>query len=160
MEKYDVGIIGGGSTGLAALRRLSKLGKQAILLEAGSKVGTKNLSGGILYSKNPKKGKVNNVEEIYENFLSDAPYERKITKYLLQSTSKDKVFTMDLTKAHEYQANFGYSVLLNKLNSWFAKQALESAEKCGGGIVPGVHPAEAFSSTMEAMTCSWVRALL
>ena len=38
-----------------------------------------------------------------------------------------------------YQANFGYSVLLNKLNSWFAKQALESAEKCGGGIVPGVH---------------------
>ena len=82
---------------------------------------------------------MNNVEEIYENFLSDAPYERKITKYLLQSTSKDKVFTMDLTKAHEYQANFGYSVLLNKLNSWFAKQALESAEKCGGGIVPGVH---------------------
>jgi len=82
---------------------------------------------------------VNNVEEIYENFLSDAPYERKITRYLLQSTSKDKVFTMDLTKAHEYQANFGYSVLLNKLNSWFAKQALESAEKCGGGIVPGVH---------------------
>jgi len=36
LEKYDVGIIGGGSTGLAALRRLSKLGKQAILLEAGS----------------------------------------------------------------------------------------------------------------------------
>lgn len=139
MEKYDVAVIGGGSTGLAALRRLSNLGKQAILLEAGSKVGTKNLSGGILYSKNPKNGKVNNVEEIYENFLSDAPYERRITKYLLQSTSKDKVFTMDLTKAHEYQANFGYSVLLNKLNSWFAKQALESAEKCGGGIVPGVH---------------------
>ena len=132
-------IVGGGSTGLAALQRLSKLGKQAILLEAGAKVGTKNLSGGILYSKKPKNGKVNNVEEIFENFLSDAPYERKITKYLLQSTSKNKVFTMDLTAAHEYQANFGYSVLLNKLNSWFAKQALENAEKCGGGIVPGVH---------------------
>ena len=139
MEKYDVAIIGGGSTGLAALRRLSQLGKQAILLESGSKIGTKNISGGILYSKNPKKGKIHNVEEIYENFLSDAPYERKITKYLLHSTSKDKVFTLDLTAAHEYQANFGYSVLLNKLNSWFAKQALETAEKSGGGIVPGVH---------------------
>ena len=139
LEKYDVAIIGGGSTGLAALKRLSKLGKQAILLEAGAKVGTKNISGGILYSKNYKKGKVNNVEDLYENFLSEAPYERKITKYLLQSTSKDKIFTMDLTTAHEYQANFGFSVLLNKLNSWFAKQALESAEKCGGGIVPGVH---------------------
>ena len=139
MEKYDVAIIGGGSTGLAALKRLSMLGKQAILLEAGSKVGSKNISGGILYSKKPKKGKVNNVEDIFENFLTDAPFERKITQYMLHATSKDKVFTMDLTAAHEYQANFGYSVLLNKLNSWFAKEALQDAEKNGGGIVPGVH---------------------
>jgi electron transfer flavoprotein-quinone oxidoreductase len=139
LERYDVAIVGGGSTGLAALKRLSKLGKQAILLEAGTKVGTKNLSGGILYSKKPKKGQVNNVEELYENFLEDAPYERKITKYLLHSTSNDKVYTMDLTAAHDYQANFGYSVLMNKLNSWFAKEAIDSAEKNGGGIVPGVH---------------------
>jgi len=139
LERYDVAIVGGGSTGLAALKRLSKLGKQAILLEAGLSVGAKNLSGGILYSKNPKKGQVNNVEELYENFISEAPYERKITKYLLHSTSKDKVFTMDLTAAHEYQSNFGYSVLLNKLNSWFAKEALDAAEKNGGGVVPGVH---------------------
>ena len=139
MEKYDAAIIGGGSAGLAALKRLSQLGKQAILLEAGSKVGAKNISGGILYSKNPKNGKVNNVEDVFENFISDAPVERKITKYLLHSASKDKIFTLDLTAAHEYQSNFGYSVLMNKLNSWFAKEALESAEKCGGGIVPGVH---------------------
>ena len=139
MEKYDVAIIGGGSAGLAALKQLSNLGKQAILLEAGSDVGSKNLSGGILYSKKPKKGKVTNVEQVYENFLDDAPFERKITKYILHSTSKDKVYSMDLTAAHEYQANFGYSVLLNKLNSWFARQAIESSEKLGGGIIPGVH---------------------
>jgi len=48
LERYDVAIVGGGSAGLAALKRLSKLGKQAILLEAGSSVGAKNLSGGIL----------------------------------------------------------------------------------------------------------------
>ena len=51
MEKYDVAIIGGGSAGLAALKQLSTLGKQAVLLEAGGKVGVKNISGGILYSK-------------------------------------------------------------------------------------------------------------
>jgi len=45
LEKYDVAIIGGGSAGLAALKQLSKLGKQAILLEAGTKVGSKNISG-------------------------------------------------------------------------------------------------------------------
>lgn len=139
MEKYDVAIIGGGSTGLAALKQLSNLGKQAILLEAGSKIGSKNISGGILYSKKPKKGTVTNVEQVFENFLDDAPFERKITKYILHSTSKDKVYSMDLTAAHDYQANFGYSVLLNKLNSWFAKQAIETSQKFGGGIVPGVH---------------------
>jgi electron transfer flavoprotein-quinone oxidoreductase len=140
MEKYDVAIIGGGSSGLAALMQLSKLGKQAVLLESGDRVGSKSISGGILYSKKPKNGHVHNVEDVYgESFLSEAPLQRKITKYLLHSTSKDKVHTMDLTTAHEYEANFGYSVLMNQLNSWFAKQALESAQQFGGGIVPGVH---------------------
>jgi len=139
LEKYDVAIIGGGSAGLAALKQLSNLGKQAILLEAGTKIGAKNISGGILYSKKPNNGRVTNVEEIYENFLNDAPFERKITKYILHSTSKDKVYSMDLTAAHDYQSNFGCSVLLNKLNSWFAKQAVESSQKFGGGIIPGVH---------------------
>ena len=139
MEKYDVVIIGGGSSGLAALKQLSKLGKQAILLEAGDKIGSKNISGGILYSKKPKKGKVTNVEDLYDNFLEDAPFERKITKYILHSTSKDKIYSMDLTAAHDYQSNFGCTVLMNKLNFWFAKQATEASQKFGGGIIPGVH---------------------
>jgi electron transfer flavoprotein-quinone oxidoreductase len=139
MEKYDAAIIGGGTAGLAALKQLSNLGKQAILLESGIKVGSKNISGGILYSKKPKKGKTYNVEDIFENFINEAPYERKITKYILHATSKEKVFSIDLTTAHEYEANFGCSVLLNKLNQWFAHQANENAQKYGGGIVPGVH---------------------
>jgi len=140
LEKYDVAIIGGGSAGLAALKQLSNHGKQAVLLEAGNKVGSKNISGGILYSKKPKKGHVNNVEDVYGDvFIREAPFERKITKYILHATSKDKIHSIDLTKAHEYESNFGYSVLMNKLNSWFAKQAAESAQKFGGGIIPGVH---------------------
>lgn len=139
MEKYDVVIVGGGSAGLAALKHLSSLGKQAILLEAGEKVGVKNISGGILYSKKPKRGRSFNVEDIYDNFLQEAPFERKITKYILHATSKDKIFSIDLTSAHNYEANFGCSVLMSKINQWFAKQADESAQKLGGGIVPGVH---------------------
>ncbi|HEY9387020.1 MAG TPA: electron transfer flavoprotein [Nitrososphaeraceae archaeon] len=140
MEHFDVAIVGGGSAGLAALEQISNLGKQAILIEAGKEVGTKNVSGGILYSKKSKNGKVFNVEDVYgDEFMIDAPIERLITKYILHATSKDKVFSIDLTPAHKYQANFGYSVLLSKLNSWFAKQASESAEKQGGGIVAGVH---------------------
>jgi electron transfer flavoprotein-quinone oxidoreductase len=139
MEQYDVVIIGGGSAGIAALKQLSNLNKQAILIEAGKQVGTKNISGGILYSKKPKHGRAYNVEDVYPEFLQEAPVERRITQYMLHATSQDKIFTMDLTQAHEYQANFAYSVLLNKLNGWFAKLAEETAERQGGGIVSGVH---------------------
>src|ERR687887_1441639 len=139
MESYDVAIIGGGSAGLAALKQLSNLDKQAILIEAGKQVGTKNISGGILYSKRPKHSRTYNVEDIYPEFLQNAPVERRITQYMLHATSQKKVFTMNLAAAHEYQANFGYSVLLSRLNGWFAKQAGESAERQGGGIVSGVH---------------------
>ena len=140
MERFDVAIIGGGSSGLAALKQLSNLEKQAVLIDAGKTIGSKNVSGGILYSKKPKNGKIYNVEDVYgDGFVSDAPLERLITKYILHATSKDKIFSIDLTSAHKYQANFGYSVLLNKLNSWFAKEAAASAQKQGGGIIPGVH---------------------
>ena len=124
MENYDVAIIGGGSAGLAALQHLSSLGKQAVLIEAAKTVGSKNISGGILYSKKPKNGKVFNVEDVYgEQFFHDAPVERLITKYILHTTSRDKLYSIDLTSAHKYQANFGYSVLLNSLNSWFARNS-------------------------------------
>ena len=84
MERYDVAVVGGGTSGLTALRQLSNLGKQAVLLEAGTTTGTKNVSGGILYSKRPKNGRVYNIEDVFgRNFVDEAPYERAITRYML-----------------------------------------------------------------------------
>lgn len=140
MEHFDVAIVGGGTAGFSALQQLSSLGKQAILIEAGKTPGSKNVSGGILYSKRPKNGRVYNVEDVFgQEFLTQAPLERLITKYILHATSNDKVFSIDLTPTHEYQSNFAYSVLLTKLVAWFATQAGENAERQGGGIVSGVH---------------------
>ncbi|HEY7226593.1 MAG TPA: electron transfer flavoprotein [Nitrososphaeraceae archaeon] len=140
MEQYDVAIIGGGSAGLSALKKLSDLNKKTILIEAGNRIGTKNVSGGILYSKRDPGGRIYNVEDVFgSDFESTAPIERLIKKYLLHATSKNKIFTMDLTALHEYKTNFAYSVLLNRLNPWLAERASESAEKQGGGIITGVH---------------------
>jgi len=143
LEHFDVAIVGGGTAGFSALQQLSSLGKQAILIEAGKTPGSKNVSGGILYSKRPKNGRVYNVEDVFgQEFLTQAPLERLITKYILHATSNDKVFSIDLTPTHEYQSNFAYSVLLTKLVAWFATQAGENAERQGGGIVSGVHVRE------------------
>lgn len=140
MEHFDVAIVGGGTAGFSALQQLSNLGKQAILIEGGKRPGSKNVSGGILYSKKPKNGRVYNIEDVFgQELLTQAPLERPITKYILHATSNDKVFSMDLTAAHEYQSNFAYSVLLNKLIPWLAKQGGENAERQGGGVISGVH---------------------
>jgi electron transfer flavoprotein-quinone oxidoreductase len=140
MERYDVAIVGGGTSGLTALRQLANLGKQAVLLEAGNTAGIKNISGGILYSKKPKNGRVYNIEDVFgREFIDDAPYERPITQYILHATSKDKLYSIDLTPVHEYQINYAYSVLLSKLIPWLAKEASDISEKMGGGIIPGVH---------------------
>lgn len=140
MEHFDVAIVGGGTAGYSALQQLSSLGKQAILIEAGKSPGSKNVSGGILYSKKPKYGRVYNAEDVFgHGFLTHAPVERLITKYILHATSNDKVFSIDLTPTHEYQSNFAYSVLLAKLVPWLATVAGENAERLGGGIVGGVH---------------------
>lgn len=69
LEQFDVAIVGGGSAGLSALKKLSDLNKSAILIEAGDKIGTKNISGGILYSKNDPPGRIFNVEDVLEKNL-------------------------------------------------------------------------------------------
>jgi electron transfer flavoprotein-quinone oxidoreductase len=140
LEQFDVAIIGGGSAGLSALKELSDLNKSAILIEAGNRIGIKNVSGGILYSKHDPHGRIYNIEDVFgPDFATSAPIERLIKKYFLHSAFKNKIFTMDLTPLHEYKTNFGYSVLLNRLNPWLAERASESAEKQGGGIITGVH---------------------
>ncbi len=140
MEKYDVAIIGGGSAGLAALIESAKLGLQAVALEAGKPVGSKSVTGGILYSKNYPGAKVYNVEDVYgESFLAEAPLERKITRYYLNAVSGNRAYTIDLTDAHNYLTNFAYSVLMGRMNAWFAERAEEAASRLGGGIVSGVH---------------------
>ncbi len=139
MDRFDAVIVGGGSAGLAALMELSKLGIQAVLLESGKPVGSKNVTGGILYSKNYPDGKVYNVEDIYPGFQDEAPVERRITRYYLNALAESKVYTIDLTEAHNYRTNFAYSVLMARLNRWFAERAEEEAAKVGGGIIDGVH---------------------
>ncbi len=48
MEKYDVAIVGGGSAGLAALKELSRLGLQAVVLEGAKPIGSKSITGGVI----------------------------------------------------------------------------------------------------------------
>src|SRR5437879_12529967 len=69
-EKFDAVVIGAGPAGTAAALTMAKAGLQVALLERGSKPGSKNVMGGILYN--------HFLEEIVGDAWKEAPLERPI----------------------------------------------------------------------------------
>jgi len=69
-EKFDAVVVGAGPAGTAAALTMAKAGLQVALLERGSKPGSKNVMGGILYN--------HFLEEIVGDAWHEAPLERPI----------------------------------------------------------------------------------
>ena len=69
-EKFDAVVVGAGPAGTAAAITMAKAGLQVALLERGSKAGSKNVMGGILYN--------HYLEEIVGDDWKQAPLERPI----------------------------------------------------------------------------------
>ncbi len=84
--------------------------------------GSKNLYGGRVYSKP--------LEEIYENFRSEAPVERWVRRERFSIMSKGELFTLEYSS----QDTTSFVAYLSKLTSWMAQKA----EQAGAVIVTDV----------------------
>lgn len=134
-EKFDAIVVGAGPAGSAAALELANHGKQVLLLERGSRPGSKSATGGLLY------GQTNtpyNLDYLVPDFEKRAPIERPIHKYLMHNMYEDKVQTMDLSGLHGHKTRWSYSVLRGKFDPWFAREAELAARKSGGGLLTEV----------------------
>jgi electron transfer flavoprotein-quinone oxidoreductase len=127
MEKFDAVIIGAGPAGATAGTLLARAGMNVLLVERGEAAGSKNVSGGLIYSQP--------VAEIFPEFWKSAPVERAITSHQIAMLGEESSVAMDFRSPASSKPPYNaFSVLRATFDPWLAKQA----EDAGASVITGV----------------------
>jgi len=123
---FEVIVIGAGVAGCVAAYQLARQGRSVLLIERGEAPGSKNLSGGVLYSRG--------IQQVFPDFLAEAPVERRITRNYINFLNAGSSVAIDYRDARLADPANAVTVLRAKLDAWLA----EKCEEAGAMIMPGV----------------------
>jgi electron transfer flavoprotein-quinone oxidoreductase len=127
-DKFDAIVVGAGPAGSACAYTLAKEGRSVLLLERGNTAGSKNVSGGRLYTYA--------LELLEEGMLQRAPLQRKIVREQIMLLNERGATTVDY-----FNPDFGgevpqsYSVVRASLDEWFAAEVEEKGGMVASGVV-------------------------
>lgn len=123
---FDVIVIGAGVAGSVTAYLLAQQGHSVVLIERGEAPGSKNLSGGVLYT--------HSLRQVFPDFLDEAPIERRITRNYVNFLNADSSIGLDYRDARLADPVNAVTVLRAKFDPWLA----EKAEEAGVFVMPGV----------------------
>ena len=123
---FEVIVIGAGVAGCVTAYQLARQGRSVLLIERGEAPGSKNLSGGVLYSRG--------MQQVFPGFLDEAPVERRITRNYINFINADSSVAIDYKDARLADPVNAVTVLRAKLDPWLAAQC----EEAGALIMPGI----------------------
>jgi len=123
---FEVIVIGAGIAGCIAAYQLARQGRSVLLIERGEEPGSKNLSGGVLYSRG--------IQQVFPDFLAEAPVERRITRNYINFLNARSSVAIDYKDARLADPVNAVTVLRAKLDPWLAAKC----EEAGALIMPGV----------------------
>ncbi|MDO5495873.1 MAG: FAD-dependent oxidoreductase, partial [bacterium] len=123
---FDVIVIGGGVAGAVCALQLARGGREVLLIERGVEAGSKNLSGGVFYTRV--------MEQVIPGFVDVAPVERVITRNVVSFLNAGSHVNIDYWDARLAEPVNAVSVLRAKLDPWLAEQC----EEAGVTVMPGV----------------------
>lgn len=121
-DDFDIIIVGAGIAGTACALRCARAGLSALLLERGDIPGSKNLSGGRLYT--------HALAELLPDFRQSAPLERRITQENLTLLARDGATTWSSLRPD----GDSWSLLRSRFDPWFVAQAEAESVQCLSGI--------------------------
>ncbi|AHG19866.1 hypothetical protein Z042_09675 [Chania multitudinisentens RB-25] len=121
-EDFATIIVGGGIAGCTAALLLARAGINTLLLERGQQAGSKNVSGGRLYTYP--------LSQLIPDFAKTAPLERPITQEKLSLLSGDSAITLD----YRHPLPCSYSLLRARFDPWLLAQAEAAGAQCLTGV--------------------------
>ena len=126
-EKFDAIIVGGGLAGLTAAYCLAQAEMEVLVLERGTFCGSKNVTGGRIYT--------HSLEKVMPGFAEEAPLERKVTKERVALMTESGIVNIEYASGKpDDEKSASYTVLRSKFDKWFA----EKCEEAGVMMVPGI----------------------
>ena len=123
---FEVIVVGAGVAGCVTAYQLAQQGRSVLLIERGESPGSKNLSGGVLYSRG--------IQKIFPEFLDEAPLERRITRNCVSFLNAESSVAIDYKDTRLADPVNAVTVLRAKLDPWLAQKC----EEAGVFIMPGV----------------------
>jgi electron transfer flavoprotein-quinone oxidoreductase len=123
-ERMDAIVVGAGPAGSAAALTLARAGLEVLLVERGTSVGSKNMTGGRLYT--------HALQRLIPEYQKSAPLERRVTRELITFLTEQSAVSLDYSSTL-LGAN-SYTVLRARFDPWLAEQV----ENAGAMVAPGV----------------------
>jgi electron transfer flavoprotein-quinone oxidoreductase len=123
---FDVIVVGAGIAGCVTAYQLAGQGRSVLLIERGESAGSKNLSGGVLYTRG--------ILQVFPGFLDEAPVERRITRNYVSFLNAESSVAIDYKDARLADPVNAVTVLRAKLDAWLA----DKCEEAGVLLMPGV----------------------
>ena len=117
MDKIDVVIVGAGLSGLACAYKLAEKDMQVIVVERGDFPGSKNVTGGRLYTMP--------IKEMVGDMLEGAPFERKIVRERWSLLGEGNSIGIDLTSERFRKEEHSFSILRATFDRWLADRLME-----------------------------------
>ncbi|WP_139653663.1 FAD-dependent oxidoreductase [Raoultibacter phocaeensis] len=127
MADFDAIVVGAGCAGSVAACVLAREGKSVLMIERGGDAGSKNMTGGRIYT--------HSLRPIFPDFEEDAPLERKVIRERISLLTEDENTTVEFGSerlgAPEVSS---YTVLRGPFDRWLAAKAEEAGAECIFGI--------------------------